>query len=70
VPDLPQPVLAVGNYARHPVVLFPSVASAVNFALLMTTNLASGPWVPVVNGIPFTGLQITNVPGPVFFRLH
>jgi hypothetical protein len=36
----------------------------------MTTHLASGIWVPVTNGIPFSGVQITNAPGTAFFRLH
>jgi hypothetical protein len=35
----------------------------------MTTNLTSGNWVTVTNGIPFIGLQITNAPGTAFFRL-
>jgi hypothetical protein len=36
----------------------------------MTTNLTSGNWVTVTNGIPFSGVQITNAPGTAFFRLH
>jgi len=38
--------------------------------LQMTTNLASGNWVTITNGIPFSGLQITNASGTAFFRLH
>jgi hypothetical protein len=36
----------------------------------MTTNLANGPWVTVSNGIPISGLIVTNPPPAAFFRLH
>jgi hypothetical protein len=36
----------------------------------MTTNLTGGNWVTVTNGIPISGVQITNSFGPVFFRLY
>jgi hypothetical protein len=59
-------ITMVGNL---PVVVWP--AAATNYVLQMTTNLASGNWVTVTNGIPFSGLQITNAPpGAAFFRLH
>ena len=67
---LPMPVLGIGTYGSQPVVFFPSVATSINYWLLMTTNLASGNWVTVTNGIPFSGLEITDAPSPVFFRLY
>jgi len=36
----------------------------------MTTNLTSGNWVTVTDGVPFTGVKITNAPGTAFFQLH
>jgi len=52
-----------------PVVFWPTFAY--NYVLQTTTNLASGPWVNVTNGVPFTGLQITNLPdsSASYFRL-
>jgi hypothetical protein len=35
-----------------------------------TTNLTSGNWVTVTDGVPFTGLKMTNAPGTAFFQLH
>ena len=65
VPGTPLGIATVSNL---PVVVWP--ASATNVVLQMTTNLTSGNWVTVTNGIPFTGLQITNAPGTAFFRLQ
>jgi len=52
-----------------PVVLWPTFAY--NYVLQTTTNLNSGPWVTVTNGVPVTGLQLTNLPNPSgsYFRL-
>jgi sugar lactone lactonase YvrE len=65
----PAPPLGITMVGNLPVVVWP--AAATNYVLQMTTNLASGNWVTVTNGIPFSGLQITNAPpGAAFFRLH
>jgi uncharacterized repeat protein (TIGR03803 family) len=37
--------------------------------LQQTTNLTSGTWVPVTNGLPVTGIQVTNAAPNVFYRL-
>jgi uncharacterized repeat protein (TIGR03803 family) len=52
-----------------PIVFWPTFAY--NSVLQTTTNVVSGPWVNVTNGIPFTGLQITNLSnsGDAYFRL-
>jgi hypothetical protein len=60
--------LGITTVGSMPVMVWP--ASATNYVLQMTTNLASANWVTVTNGIPFIGLQITNAPGAAFFRLH
>jgi hypothetical protein len=69
-PAQPTPVpLGIATVSNLPVVVWP--ASATNCVLQMTTNLASGDWVTVTNGIPFSGLRIPNAPsGAAFFRLH
>jgi hypothetical protein len=63
------PPLGISTYGGSPVVLFPT-ATGTNYSLQMTTNLVTGTWSPVTNGVPFTGIQITNATSPVFFRLH
>jgi sugar lactone lactonase YvrE len=65
---LPPPALGISTYGSQPVIIYPS--SGTNFVLQMTTNLSTGPWVTVSNGVPFFGVQITNGPGTAFFRLH
>jgi hypothetical protein len=42
------------------------------YTLQTTTNLSSGPWTTVSNGLPLIGLQVTNgVNQPAaFFRLQ
>lgn len=67
VPAGPPPSVAITTVSNQPVVIWPG--SANGFVLQMTTNLASGNWVTVTGGVPFTGLQITNAPSPAFFRL-
>ena len=64
----PPPTVGITTVDSLPVVIWPSAGT--NFTLQMTTNLASGNWVTVTNGVPFFGLQITNAPGTAFFRLH
>ncbi len=61
-------VLGISTYSNQPVVFSP--ANGWSYGVQMTTNLASGNWVTVTNGIPFNGLQITNAPGTAFFRLQ
>ena len=63
------PNLGMSTYSNQPAVFFPT-ATGSNFVLQMTTNLATGNWVAVTNGIPISGLVITNPPNNVFFRLH
>jgi alpha-tubulin suppressor-like RCC1 family protein len=62
------PALGITTVGSLPVMVWPT--SATNYVLQMTTNLASGNWVTVSNGVPFIGLQLTNAPGAAFFRLH
>jgi hypothetical protein len=63
------PPMGISTYSGQPVVFFPT-ATGTNYVLEMTTNLNSGNWVAVTNGIPFSGVQIPNAPGTAFFRLH
>jgi alpha-tubulin suppressor-like RCC1 family protein len=65
----PPPALAITTYSNQPVILFPT-GPAYGFVLQMTTNLASSNWVTVTNGIPFSGVQITNAPAAAFFRFY
>jgi hypothetical protein len=67
------PPLGITMAGSMPVLTWP--AAGTNFVLQMTTNLTSGNWVKVTNGIsfngnPFFGLEITNPPGTAFFRLY
>ena len=61
------PAIGITTVSNQPVIVWP--ASATYYVLQMTTNLTSGNWVVITNGIPYVGLQITNAPGPNFFRL-
>jgi hypothetical protein len=63
------PPTGISTYGGNPAVFFPT-ATGTNFVLQMTTNLANGPWVTVSNGIPISGLIITNPPAAAYFRLH
>jgi hypothetical protein len=65
----PPPALGITTYGNQPVVILPASVGN-NYTLQMTTNLSSGNWVTVSNGIPFTGVQIPNSPSPAFFRLQ
>ena len=43
---------------------------ALNYVLQSTTNLASGDWVNVTNGVPVTGVQLPNPTNTsTFYRL-
>jgi sugar lactone lactonase YvrE len=61
------PQLGITTVSNLPVVVWP--AAATNCVLQTTTNLASGNWVTVSNGIPFTGVMVTNASSSAFFRL-
>ena len=63
------PALGIASYSNQPAVFFPT-ATGTNFVLQMTTNLASGNWVTVTNGVPFSCVVITNPSVNAFFRLH
>ena len=64
----PPLILGITSISNSPVLFWP--ASATNSVLQMTTNLLSGNWVTVTNGIPYYGVQITNLPSPSAFRLQ
>ena len=49
-------------------IIYPTAGT--NQTLQMSTNPASGNWVTVSNKIPLIGVQFTNPPGRVFFRLQ
>ncbi|HLX94653.1 MAG TPA: hypothetical protein VKU37_02810 [Verrucomicrobiae bacterium] len=61
--------LGITTYSNSPVVLFPTPPGT-NYVLQMSTNLTTDNWVTVTNGVPFTGIEITNPPSPAFFRLY
>ena len=63
------PVIGIGIYSNSPVVFFPTTPGT-NFVLQMATNLVSPNWVTVTNGVPFSGVEITNAPSPAFFQLQ
>jgi len=67
------PPLAISTYSNQPVLFFPPPAPfpasvGTNYVLEMTTNLASGKWAAVSNGVSLISLEITNVSSPAFFR--
>jgi hypothetical protein len=75
VPWNPFPALGITTYSNQPVLFFPVPAPfpasiGTNYVMQMTTNLASGKWVTVTNSVTFIGIQVTNTPGPAFFRLQ
>jgi hypothetical protein len=66
----PAPALGISTYGNQPAVFFPT-ATGTNYVLQMTTNLTPPiNWVTVSNGVPISGIIITNPPGTAFFRLH
>jgi len=64
----PPPAVGISTYGNQPAVFFPT-ATGTNYMLQMTTNLSTGPWVTVSNGVPISGIIITNPPPAAFFRL-
>lgn len=64
----PPPSPGISIYSNSPVVFFPT-ATGRSYVLQMTTNLTSGTWTTVTNGVPFSGMQVTNGPVTAFFRL-
>lgn len=67
-PAMTPPPIGIAIIGNLPVIVYSYPGT--NFTLQMTTNLASGNWVPVTNGVSFLAVQVTNAPGTVFFRLH
>lgn len=65
----PPPPLGITTYSNQPVVIFPA-ATGSGYVVQMTTNLASSIWITAPNGVPFSGVQFTNAPPNVFFRLQ
>jgi len=72
IPALPittPPALGMSTYGGQPAVFFPT-ATGTNYVLQMTTNLVAPiNWVTVTNGVPISGIIITNPPAAAFFRL-
>ena len=68
----PLPSLGITTYSNQPVVILPYLAESIgmHFQVQMTTNLNSGNWVEVTNGVQFIAVQITNPPSPAYFRLR
>lgn len=71
----PLPPLGVATYSNQPVLFFATPAAfpasiGTNYALQMSTNLASSNWVTVTSGVALISIQITNVPSNAFFRLQ
>ncbi len=67
------PILGVTTIGNQPVIVWvPSDSgySGNNYSLQTATNLASGNWVNVTNGVQVTGILVTNSTGAAFFRLH
>ena len=64
------PAVAISTYGNQPAVFFPT-ATGTNFVLQMTTNLTQPVnWVTVSNGVPISGIIVTNPAANAFFRLH
>ena len=63
------PPLSIGAAGGQIFVLWPASAGT-NFVLQMTTNLATGPWVPATNGVPQNAYLFSNSAPDVFFRLQ
>ncbi len=63
------PALGMSTYSGQPAVFFPT-ATGTNYVLQMTTNLNTGPWVTVSNGVSISGIVVTNALPAAFFRLH
>lgn len=64
----PPPTLSVASSGNQTALYWP--ASASNYVLQITTNLASTNWVTVTNGSPIIGVTVTNNLPAAFFRLE
>jgi uncharacterized repeat protein (TIGR03803 family) len=69
-PVPPPPPLQVTTAGKSPAVFWQN--DGLIHTLQTTTNLASGPWTTVSNGVPLVGLQITNAAAQpqAFYRLQ
>gem|GEM_PF-371128 len=63
------PPLTIGGGGGQILVFWPASAGT-NYALQMTTNLATGPWLPVTNLVPQVAFTVSNAAPVVFFRLQ
>jgi len=63
------PTLSIASVATSQAALF-WPASATNFVLQSTTNLASPNWVTITNGTPITGVILPNARPASFYRLQ
>jgi hypothetical protein len=63
------PAAGIGMYSNMPAIYYPTPLGT-NFTVQMTTNLLTGSWVNVSNGIPLSGVIVPNAPSPSFFRVH
>ncbi len=62
------PAFGTTTYGHLPVIIYTTAGT--NQTLQMSTNSASGNWVTVSNKIPLIGVEFTNPPGQIFFRLQ
>ncbi|HEV7926511.1 MAG TPA: hypothetical protein VGR14_14210 [Verrucomicrobiae bacterium] len=65
VPQMNANIAVNGNQS---VIYYP--AGATNFVVQTSTNLSSTNWTTVTNGIPITGIVVTNSSPATFFRLQ
>jgi hypothetical protein len=63
------PPLTMGSGGEQMIVYWP-LSAGTNYTLQMTTNLASGPWVPATGGVPAMAFTFTNKLPAAFFRLQ
>jgi len=65
----PSPPLQIATAGHTPAVFWQNDGST--HTLQITTNLQSGNWTTISNGVPLTGLQITSISNQpeAFFRL-
>ena len=67
-PFPPAPFLGICSGGSGQTALF-WPASATNYILQTSTNLNSGIWTPVTNGMPIIGVIVSNTSPQSFFRL-
>ena len=63
------PPLTAGTAGGQVVVYWP-LSWGTNYTVQMTTNLATGPWVPATGGVPAMAFTFTNNLPAAFFRLQ